>query len=58
MPGDGRFDVATAGPPKGVPVLLRLSSDASHTGVATDVANMEKAINALLQARPFANGPS
>ena len=35
----------------GVPVLLRLTSEASHSGVAVDLPNIEKAIDALLGAK-------
>lgn len=49
-PGDGRFAFSSAGPPEGVPVALRIVSDASHSGVAVDLINVEKALDALLRA--------
>jgi hypothetical protein len=51
VPGDGRFAHDLAGPPKGVPVVVRLTSKASHTGVAVDLPLIEQAIKALLAAR-------
>ena len=57
-PGDGRFIFATAGPPEGVPVALRLKSEASHTGVAVDLPKIEEAIGALLRAASAPSGAS
>ena len=34
--GDGRFDLASVGPPAGVPVVARFTSKASHQDVAVD----------------------
>ena len=34
--GDGRFDIASVGPPTGVPVCARFTSKASHQDVAVD----------------------
>ena len=57
-PGDGRFIFATAGPPEGVPVALRLKSEASHTGIAVDLPKIEEAIGALLRAASAPSGAS
>ena len=44
--GDGRIEATRADPPAGVPVLCRDESDASHSGVATD---LEKVVPLLAQ---------
>lgn len=49
--GDGRFTFASAGPPVGVPVVLSLRSEKSHTGVATDLPKIAEALDVLLEAR-------
>ena len=50
MVGDGRFDFEEAGPPNGVPVVVRLKSKGSHTGVAVDMPLVEEALSQLLRA--------
>ena len=37
VPGDGRIVHRNAGPPDGVPVHVRLTSEAAHAGVAVDM---------------------
>jgi pimeloyl-ACP methyl ester carboxylesterase len=49
-PGDGRICLnGSCMPPDGVPVLRKVVSHESHTGVATDVANIGPLLDALIQ---------